>query len=67
MIRSGTHEPALVTKAEAARLLGVSRYTIYALVKRGTLAEVVIAAGMNPRLRRSDVVALADIETVAAP
>ena len=62
MIRSGTLEPALVTKVEAARLLGISRYTLYELVKRGVLVEVTIAEGMNPRLRRADVLALADVK-----
>lgn len=51
--------PALVTKVEAARLLGVSRYTIIRLVQRGALREVRLGDGMTPRLRREDVLDLA--------
>jgi excisionase family DNA binding protein len=59
MTRSGTQEaPALVTKVEAARLLGVSRHTVIRLVQRGTLHEVRLSDGMTPRLRREDVLAL---------
>jgi excisionase family DNA binding protein len=60
MSRSAAAEaPVLVTKVEAARLLGVSRYTIIRLVQRGALREVSLADGMSPRLRREDVLALA--------
>jgi len=59
MSGSGTQAPALVTKVEAARLLGVSRYTIIRLVERGKLHEVTLSVGMHPRLRREDVLALA--------
>lgn len=59
MSRSGTHAPVLVTKVEAARLLGVSRQTILRLVRRGALREVLLADGMTPRLRREDILALA--------
>jgi excisionase family DNA binding protein len=61
MARSATENdpPALVTKIEAARLLGVSRHTIIRLVRRGALREVHLSDGMMPRLRREDVVALA--------
>jgi len=59
MSGSGTEAPVLVTKVEAARLLGVSRYTIIRLVQRGALREVVLMAGGQPRLRRDDVLALA--------
>lgn len=59
MSRSAAAEaPVLVTKVEAARLLGVSRYTIIRLVRRGTLREVSLGNGMIPRLRREDVLAL---------
>ena len=50
----------LVSKAEAARVSGMSYSTIVWLVKRGVLREVVIAEGMNPRLRLDDVLALSD-------
>jgi excisionase family DNA binding protein len=61
MSRSAAAEaPVLVTKVEAARLLGVSRYTIIRLVQGGTLREVQLGEGMTPRLRREDVLALAE-------
>jgi excisionase family DNA binding protein len=53
----------LVTKAEAARVSGLSYSTIVRLVKRGVLTEVRIAPGMHPRLRLDDVVALGDRES----
>ena len=63
MARSGTatatEAPTLITKVEAARLLGVSRDTIIRLVRRGALREVRLSDGMTPRLRREDVLALA--------
>ena len=59
MSGSGIDTPVLVTKVEAARLLGCSRYTIIRLVERGVLREVRLADGMTPRLRREDVLALA--------
>jgi len=59
MSRSGLEAPALVTKVEAARLLGVSRYTIIRLVEQGTLREIRLGEGMKPRLRREDVLDLA--------
>ena len=59
MAGSDSCAPALVTKVEAARLLGVSRYTIIRLVQRGTLREVRLGDGMTPRLRRQDVLDLA--------
>lgn len=56
-----THQPALlVTQAEAAELLGVSRNTVVRLVGRGVLKTVRLAPGMKPRVRRSDVLALAE-------
>jgi excisionase family DNA binding protein len=51
-------QPALLTKTDAARLLGVSRWTLDRLVKGGVLREVRLADGMNPRLRRDDILAL---------
>jgi excisionase family DNA binding protein len=63
MSRSAAAEaPVLVTKVEAARLLGVSRYTIIRLVQGGALLEVRLSEGMTPRLRRDDVLALARAE-----
>jgi excisionase family DNA binding protein len=50
----------LVSKAEAARVSGLSYSTIVRLVKRGVLPEVHIAPGMNPRLRLEDVLALGE-------
>jgi excisionase family DNA binding protein len=60
MTRSGseTGTPALITKTDAARLLGVSRDTISRLVRRGVLREVRLSDGMFPWLRRDDVIAL---------
>ena len=49
----------LIGRPEAARLLGVSRDTIKRLVARGVLEEFRLAAGMHPRLRREDILALA--------
>jgi excisionase family DNA binding protein len=66
MDRSGAHAPtqsALVTKIEAARLLGVSRYTIRRLVQLGRLEEIRLADGMTPRLRRDEVLALAESDS----
>jgi len=62
MSGSGTYSPALVTKVEAARLLGVSRWTISRLVNSGVLQEVRLGEDMYPRLRRRDVLALAEGE-----
>ena len=59
MSGSGTNAPALITKVEAARILGVSRFTVIRLVQRGALREVRLGDGMNPRLVREEVVALA--------
>jgi excisionase family DNA binding protein len=62
MAGSDTSAPALVTKVEAARLLGVSRYTIIRLVQRGVLREIRLGEGMTPRLRREDVLELAGMK-----
>jgi excisionase family DNA binding protein len=51
---------ALVSKAEASRVTGLSYSTIQRLVKRGVLREVVVAEGMAPRLRLADVTSLGD-------
>lgn len=53
-------EPLLMTQTEAARLLGVSRNTVVRLVERGVLPTTRLASGMAPRVRRADVIALAD-------
>ncbi len=49
---------ALITKAEAARVSGLSISTIRRLVLRGVLEEVRLAPGMHPRLRLRDVLEL---------
>ena len=54
------HTTHLITKAEAARVSGLSYSTIVRLVKRGVLAEVRLAPGMHPRLRLVDVQALGE-------
>ena len=59
MSSSGLETPVLITKKDAARLLGVSRDTIHRLVREGVLSDVRIHEGMVPRLRRDDVLALA--------
>jgi excisionase family DNA binding protein len=61
-MRSVEHksEPLLMTQGDAARLLGVSRNTVVRLVERGVLPTLRLAPGMAPRVRRADVVALAD-------
>ena len=53
-------ESLLMTQTEAARLLGVSRNTIFRLVQRGEISRVRLAPGSRPRVRRAEVVALAD-------
>jgi len=55
-----THTAPLISKAEAARVSGLSYSTIVRLVARGVLEEVRLAPGMHPRLRLRDVLALAD-------
>ena len=62
MSSSGLETPALITKKDAARLLGVSRDTIHRLVRDGVLHDVRIHERMIPRLRRDDVLALARAE-----
>ena len=53
-----TTGPMLLTLGKAAKLLGVSRSTIYRLITRGTLPSVEIAQG-RARVRRADIEALA--------
>ena len=54
-----TVEPVLVSRGEAARMLGVSRNTIIRLAERGKLREVRFSPEMHPRIPISDVLALA--------
>jgi excisionase family DNA binding protein len=51
-------ESLLVSRSEAARILGVSRATVIRLVQRGTLEEIRLSAVSHPRFRRSDLLAL---------
>lgn len=53
-------ESLLMTQTEAARLLGVSRNTIVRLVQRGQLSRVRLAPGFRSRVRRAEVIALAE-------
>lgn len=61
-----TEAPLLLTQGEAAALLGVSRNTVVRLVERGALTRVHLAPGMRPRVRRDEVIALAE-KSGAAP
>lgn len=49
----------LVTYTEAARMLSVSRATLYRMIERGDLTAVRLPVG-GPRIRREDVSALAE-------
>ena len=51
---------ALISKAEAGRVLAISQRSIRRLVKAGLLEEVSLGPGMRPRLRLRDVLELAD-------
>jgi excisionase family DNA binding protein len=59
--------PVLVSRTEAARMLGASRETIRRLVARGTLEEVRLEPHMHPRYRVEDLMALARGEREQAP
>ena len=48
-----TPMPLLLTQAQVARLLGVSRYTVWRMTKEGQLPRVLVMASM--RYRRSDI------------
>lgn len=48
----------LLTYTEAARLLSVSRATLYRMISRGDLVPVRLPVG-GPRIRRADLAALA--------
>ncbi len=52
-------EPVLVSRSEAARMLGVSRNTVIRLAQRGLLHEIRLAPGMHPRIAVAEVLALA--------
>ena len=49
---------ALISRPEAARLLGCSTETVERIVREGVLAEVRLHPTAWPRLRRADVEAL---------
>ena len=49
----------LLTYAEAARVLSVSRATLYRMIQRGNLTPVRLPIG-GPRIRRADLAALAE-------
>jgi excisionase family DNA binding protein len=48
-----------ITKAEAARLLGLHVDTVRLLVRRGSLREITLGPGTRPRLVREEVERLA--------
>jgi excisionase family DNA binding protein len=52
-------EPLLISMGEATKILGVSRATLWRMVRAGRLAKVEIYCGAY-RLRRADVIALAN-------
>lgn len=52
----------LVSRGEAARLLGVSRETVKRLVARGVLEEIRFTPESHPRFRLKDVLALSGQE-----
>jgi hypothetical protein len=58
--RPGQSQYALISKAEAGRVLDMSQRSVRRLVQRGVLQEVELGPGMRPRLRLADVVALAE-------
>jgi excisionase family DNA binding protein len=53
-----TAAQVLVSRGEAARLLGVSRETVKRLVARGVLEEIRFTPESHPRFRLKDVLAL---------
>jgi excisionase family DNA binding protein len=57
-MNTATQESLLVSRSEAARILGVSRATVIRLVKRGTLQEIRLSPVSHPQFRRADLVEL---------
>jgi excisionase family DNA binding protein len=57
-MRTQTESQVLISRSEAARLLGVSRDTVKRLVARGVLEEVRFTPESHPRFRLRDVLAL---------
>jgi len=57
---SVTHreDGALVSKAGASRILGISQVSVRRLVRRGVLEEVSLGPNTRPRIRRADVLDL---------
>ncbi len=53
-----TEAQVLVSRGEAARLLGVSRETVKRLAARGILEEIRFTPESHPRFRLRDVLAL---------
>ena len=53
-----TASSVLVSRSEAARLLGVSRETVKRLAARGVLEEIRFTPDSHPRFRLRDVLAL---------
>jgi hypothetical protein len=51
-------KPVLVSRPEAARLLGVSTDTLGRMVLRGVIEEIRWTPSMHPRFRLEDVLAL---------
>ncbi|MBA3380517.1 MAG: helix-turn-helix domain-containing protein, partial [Actinobacteria bacterium] len=57
-VRTQTASQILVSRPEAARLLGVSTETVRRLVARGVLEEIRFTPESHPRFRLRDVLAL---------
>jgi excisionase family DNA binding protein len=56
-------EPLLISMGEATKILGVSRATLWRMIRAGRLPKIEIYSGAF-RLRRADVVSLANGEAV---
>lgn len=57
-------EPLLISMGAATKILGVSRATLWRMIRAGRLPKIEIYSGAF-RLRRADVVSLANGEAVA--
>ncbi|HWQ25032.1 MAG TPA: helix-turn-helix domain-containing protein [Gaiellaceae bacterium] len=57
----------LVSRPEAARLLGCSTETVRRLVARGVLEEIRLTPESHPRFRLRDVLALSGQQASAGP